>query len=52
MALESRTKGIATLLDRERRELRVEISTSPIIDKESGFTTGVVTLLRRVEEAG
>jgi two-component system sensor kinase FixL len=52
MALESRTKGIATLLDRERRELRVEISTSTIIDKESGFTTGVVTLLRRVEEAG
>jgi PAS domain S-box-containing protein len=52
MALESRTRGIAILLDRERRELRVEISTSPIVDKEGGFTTGVVTVLRRVEAAG
>ena len=52
IALEGRTKGIATVLDRARRELRVEISTSPIVDKEHGFTTGVASVLRRVEEAG
>jgi PAS domain S-box-containing protein len=52
IALEGRTKGIATVLDHARRELRVEISTSPIVNKESGFTEGVVSVLRRVEEAG
>ena len=52
IALERRTKGIAAMLDHARREMRVEISTSPIVDMESGFTTGVVSVLRRVEEAG
>lgn len=52
IALEKRTKGIAIVLDRARRELMVEISTSPIMNKESGFTTGVVSVLRRVEKAG
>ena len=51
LALEERTRGIATLLNRARRELRVEISTSPIVDKANGITTGVVSVLRRVEEA-
>ncbi len=51
IALAGRTKGIATLLDRARRELRVEISTAPMVDKESGVTMGVVSVLRRVEEA-
>jgi PAS domain S-box-containing protein len=50
MALEKRTKGVATILGREHRELRVEISTSPIVDKESGFTAGVVSVLRRMNE--
>ena len=49
--LERRTKGVATLLDRERRELRVEISTSPVFDRDRGFTTGVVTVLRPAEDA-
>jgi PAS domain S-box-containing protein len=49
IALAGRTRGIATVLDRARRELRVEISTSPIVDTESGITTGVVNVLRRVE---
>ena len=49
MALQSRCKGIACILDRERRKLRVEIETSPILDAESGFTSGVVTVLRRIE---
>jgi PAS domain S-box-containing protein len=52
IALERRTKGIATVLDHARRELCVEISTSPIVDKESGITAGVASVLRRVEEAG
>ncbi len=50
IALEKRTRGIATVLDRERRQLRVEISTSPILDKENSFTMGVVSVLRRMEE--
>ncbi len=49
MVLDRPSKGIATLLDRERREMRVEIVTSPIVDKEQGFTTGVVSVLRRVD---
>ncbi|MGD0098252.1 MAG: PAS domain-containing protein [Terracidiphilus sp.] len=52
MALEQRTTGIAIILDHERREVTVKISTSPIIDKESGFTAGVVSIICRVEEAG
>jgi PAS domain S-box-containing protein len=52
IALEGRTKGIATVLDHAHREMRVEISTSPIVDKANGNTTGVVSVLRRVEEAG
>jgi PAS domain S-box-containing protein len=51
MALEGPCKAIASILDREHRELRVEIATSPILDKESGFTTGMVSVLRRVGEA-
>ena len=50
IALEGRTKGVAAVLDHARRELRVEISTSPIVDKESGFTAGVVSVLRRMNE--
>lgn len=52
IALEKRTKGVATVLDRHRRQLRVEISTSPIVDKANGYTTGVVILLRELKEAG
>ena len=49
MALEGHSKGLATVLDREHRELQLEIATSPIVDKETGFTTGVVTGLRKVK---
>jgi PAS domain S-box-containing protein len=48
MALEGKSRGIATILDRERRELEVEISTSPIVDKVSGFTNGVLSVIRPV----
>jgi PAS domain S-box-containing protein len=50
MALQTRSKGIATVLDSERRELRVEISTSPVVDKENGYTIGVVSVIRRVSD--
>jgi PAS domain S-box-containing protein len=50
MALQSGSRGIATFLDRERRELRVEISTSPVVDKEKGFTIGVVSVMRRIDD--
>jgi PAS domain S-box-containing protein len=50
MALHSGSRGIATLIDRERRELRVEISTSPVVDKENGFTIGVVSVMQQVKD--
>jgi PAS domain S-box-containing protein len=50
MALQSRSRGVATLLDRERRHLRVQISTSPVVDKENGFTIGVVSMMQRLSE--
>jgi len=50
-ALEGESKGVATTLDRERRELKVEITTSPILYKGSGHVAGVVSVLRRVEGA-
>jgi PAS domain S-box-containing protein len=51
MTLEGHTRGIATMLDRQRRELRVEISTSPIIDKGNGYTSGVVNVLHQLPSA-
>ena len=50
MELDKCTRGVATMLDRERRELLVEIGSSPIVDQKSGFTTGVVSVLRRLKE--
>jgi len=44
--LEKRCKVIATVLTRDRKELRVELSVAPIIEKESQGTAGVVTILR------
>ena len=50
MALEGNSKGIATILCREDRPVRMEITTSPIIDKATGFTTGVVSISRPVAD--
>jgi two-component system sensor kinase FixL len=50
MALQSRSRGVATLLDRERREVRVESSTSPIIDKCNGYTIGVVSVMQQIKD--
>ena len=44
--LERRCKVLATMLNRDRSEVRVEMSTAPIMDKESGTASGVVTILR------
>jgi two-component system sensor kinase FixL len=52
LALSGHCRGAAILLDRERREVQVEIDASPIVDKDNGFTSGVVSVLRRVESAG
>ncbi|MDE3199644.1 MAG: PAS domain S-box protein [Acidobacteriota bacterium] len=47
MALHGPAKGNATVLNRNREEICVEISASPIVDKERGYTEGVVSLWRR-----
>ncbi len=51
LALHKRVRGVAMILDHQRREVRVEIGSSPILDNEHGGTVGVVNVLRRVEEA-
>jgi PAS domain S-box-containing protein len=45
-SLESPSKGRATVLDRTQKEIEVEVSTSPIFEKETGSTIGVVYVLR------
>jgi PAS domain S-box-containing protein len=44
-------KGIATVKAGERRPVKVEFSTSPILEKDSGSVSGVVALLRQPEKA-
>jgi len=46
-ALGSRTRGVATILDRSGQTLRVDISTAPMIEKDGDTTIGVVNILRR-----
>jgi PAS domain S-box-containing protein len=48
-AIEKNCKGIATLLNRTGNEVKVEISTSPIVDKEKDSVVGVVAILRKIE---
>jgi PAS domain S-box-containing protein len=42
-------KGIATVKASERRPVKVEFSTSPIFEKDSGSVSGVTALLRQLE---
>ncbi len=49
VVIEHRWTGGAVLLDRLGREFSVELSTSPIIDREKGYTTGVVGVMRRAD---
>lgn len=51
MALDGPFKGAASVLDRSRTPLAVEITASPIVDKENGSTRGVVSIWRRLEPA-
>jgi PAS domain S-box-containing protein len=44
--LETPSRGTATVLDRQGKEIHVDLSTSPIFDKETRSTTGVVYILR------
>ena len=48
-SLEGPTKGVATVLDHDRCALKMEIKTSPIFDKETRSTIGVVLVLRKME---
>jgi PAS domain S-box-containing protein len=49
--LSKNMRGMARMMDRNRQELRVKINTAPIVDKEHGITTGVVSVLSRAEES-
>jgi PAS domain S-box-containing protein len=50
MALERRCRGVASILDCERCEVVVDIATSPILEAETGNTTGVVSILHRIPD--
>ena len=50
--LSKKMLGVAEMLDRERRSLRVEIRSAPLLEKERGFTAGVVNVMHRVEKGG
>jgi PAS domain S-box-containing protein len=47
--LELPCSGMATVMTREWRQVKVEISTSPIFDKNNGSVSGVAAILRRAE---
>lgn len=49
MLLERRCAGIATLLTRNREEVKVYLSTSPVTDLAEGSTIGVVNVMRRLD---
>jgi PAS domain S-box-containing protein len=50
-AIERSCKGIATLLASDGNSVKVEISTSPIFDKDSGSVSGVAAILRRTDDS-
>jgi PAS domain S-box-containing protein len=47
-ALDLPTRGVATIRDGAGRGLRIEISTSPMVEKDTGITLGVVYVLRKI----
>jgi PAS domain S-box-containing protein len=51
-AIERRCKGIATLLNREHQRIKVDFSSSPIVDKDNNSVVGVVAVLRKIDDAG
>jgi len=52
MALESHRTGIATIVNRTGDQMKIEIRTSPIFDSEKAWVTGVVAIVRKLDEAG
>lgn len=50
-AIERSCKGIATMLASNGNSVKVEISTSPIFDKDSGSVSGVAAILRRTDDS-
>jgi PAS domain S-box-containing protein len=55
MTVDRKWKGTIVVLDHARNELALEISTSPLLDRNNQFTTGVVAIMRRagtVDPAG
>lgn len=49
--LEIPCSGMATVMTREWRQIKVDISTSPILDKNNGSVSGVAAILRRAESS-
>jgi PAS domain S-box-containing protein len=49
-AIERPCRGVATLLNRKQESVKVEMSTSPIIDQKSGSIIGVVAMLRKLDK--
>lgn len=49
--LDNPTRGRATVLNKKRETMLVEISSSPILDKERGYTLGIVSILHRLRES-
>lgn len=43
--------GKATIRGCNRQQVRVEISSSPIVDREKGCTTGVLGVMRRAADS-
>ena len=48
--LERPCRGIAIMLDRKRYQIRVEMTSAPIVDKESGFVSGAAITLRPADD--
>ena len=46
MTVDRKWKGMLVVLDRACKELALEISTSPLLDRNNQFTTGVVCVMR------
>jgi PAS domain S-box-containing protein len=51
MALEGRSTGTATVLTRDQTALQVDVSASPIVDREKGYTVGVVSVWHTARQA-
>jgi hypothetical protein len=50
VTIEKLCKASATILHREGKEIRAEINTSPILDKDNGSVAGVVAILRKIAD--